>query len=248
MGGIMDSLVQLISNMNSRTRNRAVITITALILPSITYLTLNFPQKMYSSDLIKVLVMGVCINFFLVCISFTLQFIKIMIVYDKTISSLNNALDSLTNTIVKLRENNSKQRTILNGASLSLEKRIITEEEFSVNKVTVSQVEEDLNKSNIILESTENMQKELISYLNDLLDPLRYISESSLVTIIQILVCCLVNIVGANNISFTVKGIFYNVIPYIIFYYFINTIYEYFKKDFRLKHIEKKLEEFSNMN
>ncbi|SFN71966.1 hypothetical protein [Proteiniclasticum ruminis] len=244
----MDSLIQVITNMNNRTRNRAVIIITALIIPSITYFTLNFPQQMYSSDLIKVLVMGVCINFFTVCISLTLHFIKFMIVADKTVSSLKSTSNTLSNIIVDLRERNSKQHTTLKDVRISLEKEIQNEDEISINDEMISKVEDDINKSDIILKSTENLQNELISYLNDLLDPLRFLSESSLITIVQVLLCCLINIITSQNIDFSIRGVLWNVFQYISFYYLIATFYECFNKDFRLKNIEEKLEELNNLH
>lgn len=218
IGGFMESLIQIFDKMNSKTKNQLIIIMIGLLMPSLVYLTLNFPIYMYKGDLLKIIIMGICINFSIICILVLISIFSKLIGYKEHIKFINISSENISKHLNELKEKNKQLKIKVIQSELTID-----EEEIKELDSEMSHIENEISM-------IEKSQTELLAYLENLLNPYKYLSEVSAILILYVLLISIFNIILPYEIEFSVLGIFKNIFPFILSYFGLAfLVYRYYK-------------------
>ncbi|WP_312654385.1 hypothetical protein [Proteiniclasticum sp.] len=229
----MESIVQIFDKMNSESKYQIITTTIGLIMPSLIYLTFNFPIQLYNSDFFILFIMSICVNFAVISILGLYSVLVKLNSYKEHSTFIESSSNGLNDHIARLRENTN------------IHKETIKQLNISLDEETTNTLKKELYDNEIELGKIENLHKQFISYLEDLLNPLKYLSEASIFFTMYILLISLLNIILKIDVDFTVTGIFNNVSLQFIVYFFIILKFDRYHKNPRYIHLKENFEAYN---
>lgn len=238
----MDSLVLIFDKMKSRTRNQIVLIAIGLVMPALIYLTVNFPSKIYEGDLLKIIVMSICINFTAIFILGFYSFLSRLIGYKKHLRFIDKCSEALTRRTESTTLNLGKIRTQLeNIKKIEYNAQSDNDNNYVDYLKSIESLEQDAKDLDDEVQLVGKYQNEFKSYIEDILNVYIYASLSSLVYTIYVVFISMYNIIFSMSIEFSVSGIFRNISPFLIVYILGVPLLNGYKSEPKYSYFKEKL-------
>lgn len=203
----MDSLIRIFDKLNSKSKYQVIIIIAGLILPSQIYLTLNFPIKMYSLDLIKTILIGLCVNFAVIYFITACCILFIVIGMKKYLNDVLRCYDHFKERIEinkhRFKELRKEVKTTKKSNTfVNKEQKGSLYDEFNMLKSEIS----EMKSYNTILEEAVLFSISLP----------RIASDISIIYMCYIIFFSILNLFIKNETHFSTQYIFKDIMPIII--------------------------------
>jgi hypothetical protein len=225
----MDSLINLFDKLNTQLKYQLLMIITGLVMPSLIYLTLNFPAEIYNLDLFKLIVLGSTYNFTIIAFVSSFSIIINNLVLKKYTQTVYNAYNQLSTNI-----SDTKRRVAQFGEIIQ-----IPDETIPIEK-SIKYKEEHIKLTSDI-EHIEKENIKLSGYLYSNFSVIRIISDSSAITTLYMIYISVFNSIIGYDLDFDAISVFDNIFPYMIIFPIVYSLANYLNRKNKHKEINRML-------
>lgn len=229
----MDIIVSIYDKLNSSTKVKVAFIAVGLLLPSVVYLTILYPDLFYNSNLIKTVIMGTTIN---ITIIFVLTFFsllsKVIIgsLYDKYLNECAKSIQDNKSVILKIIMSNKNNKTITLSA--------ISEAKTEPINLTKNNNEDIDTRISMYVKNLEDNSKLVTQHYKALVNILTDISIVSIEYFYMIILIVIFRLTSGQVVELNAINIIRDIQFYIIAFMGINSIMNCIEIQNRIKEIK----------